>query len=396
MNKNNFIVLIAIFLSFLALGMPDGAFGVAWPSIRGDFDMGLDQAFILVICHSVFYSLAGWQMNRLAGWFKLPNVNVLGLGLLLVGIGGFALSPNMYFFMIFTMVLGLGMGMVDSSLNAYVAKYYAVRHMHWLHCFWGMGGALSPVIMSQMIVLFSWRLGYGAIFALQAGVGFFVLLTLLRGYWWRVVKVEETGNVIAVSRAYLTKRRYPIMQMAIILVYVGAEYATTFWTTSVMLESRGLDINVAGLYPAVYLGFMTGGRAVIGFISKKLSNSTIIRAGLAISIAGMIVMFLSNNIIGMAMIGFGFGPVFPGLMHETGLRFSPEATTKLVGYQIAAVGMGVAASTFGMGRLLAGVSLEALFPATIIMVIVVALLNEIIEFVYRRLSGLRSDTSQTF
>ncbi|MCL2372333.1 MAG: MFS transporter [Defluviitaleaceae bacterium] len=385
MNRNNFIVLVAIFATFLALGMPDGAFGVAWPSIRGDFDMGLDQAFILVIAHSIFYSIAGWQMDRLAGWIKLPNVNMLGMALILVGVGGFALSPSMYFFVAFTMVLGLGMGLVDSSLNAYTAKYFAVRHMHWLHCFWGMGGALSPIIMSQMIMLFSWRLGYGAVFAMQASIGFFLLLTLLKGYWQRVKKIEEQQSVAAASRAFLTKRRYPIMQMAIFLVYVGAEYAVTFWTTSVMLESRGMEIRVAGLYPAVYLGFMTGGRAVIGFVSKKMSNSTIIRGGLAISLAGFVVMTFSNNILGMALIGFGFGPVFPGLMHETGLRFSPEATTKLVGYQIAAVGMGVASSTFGMGRLLAGVSLEALFPVAMVLVVAVAVLNEIIEFACKKL-----------
>jgi len=84
------------------------------------------------------------------------------------------------------------------------------------------------------------------------------------------------------------------------------------------------------------------------------------------------------------LVGFGFGPVFPCLMHETARRYSPEATTKLVGYQVAAVGVGVGVSTFGMGRLLAGISLNALFPAVIIGMLAVVLLNEMIEYAMRR------------
>lgn len=383
-KNKNIIVLTAVYISFLALGMPDGAFGVAWPGMRYELGLGLDRAFLLVVSHSVFYALAGSLMGRMAAFLKLPNVNILGLGLILLGMGGFAFSPNLYFLIIFTMVLGMGMGMVDSSLNAFAAKYFAARHMNWLHCFWGLGGSISPIIMSQMVILFGWRTGYVSIFALQGIMFTFVLITLLKGAWVMTSENSVKAEEEPAPEKFLTERRYPIIQVIIFMVYAAFEYAITFWTTSVMLEGRGLYIGVAGLYPAVYLGSMTAGRIVMGYASHRMSNTTMIRFGLALSIAGLGILTVSNNFIGMAMVGFGFGPVFPCLMHETGRRYSPEATTKLVGYQIAGVGVGVGLSTFGMGRLLEGISLNALFPAVIIGMTMVALLNEIIEFAMRR------------
>ncbi|MFM8370112.1 MAG: MFS transporter, partial [Chloroflexota bacterium] len=36
-------LVILSFIAFVALGMPDGLLGVAWPSIRGDFSIPLDS-----------------------------------------------------------------------------------------------------------------------------------------------------------------------------------------------------------------------------------------------------------------------------------------------------------------------------------------------------------------
>jgi len=96
------------------------------------------------------------------------------------------------------------------------------------------------------------------------------------------------------------------------------------------------------------------------------------------------VLVLSNNIIGIALVGFGFAPVFPCLMNETKHRFKPEILSKLVGLQVAAAGLGVALSAFIMGRLLERVSFEALFPTVIICVVIAFVMNEFIDFKLKR------------
>ena len=64
--------------------------------------------------------------------------------------------------------LGLGAGAVDAGLNNFVALHYEARHMSWLHCFWGVGATLGPVILSLFLGgKHGWRGGYGAVCAIQ-------------------------------------------------------------------------------------------------------------------------------------------------------------------------------------------------------------------------------------
>lgn len=387
MTKNQMIVLVAVFVSFTALGFPDGTFGVAWPFIRYEMRLGLDMAFFVVVSHSVFYSLASGLMGRMARLIKLPYVNMLGLVLMAVGVSGFSFAPNLYFLMLVTMVTGFGMGLIDSGLNAYAAKYFSVRHMNWLHCFWGLGASISPVIMTNMVMYLGWRTGYITIAALQGIMALFVLATLLKGAWIMNGDRAEEASGSAEHVHFLRKKRFAVMQVVIFIFYAGFEYSVTFWTPSVMLEARGLGIDRAGLFPAVYLGAMTAGRFFMGYISHKFANITMVRFGLIFSACGLVLLMFTNSFVGMAMVGFGFGPVFPCLMHETAHRFGEKATTKLVGYQVAAVGVGVGFSTFGMGYLLEGVSLNALFPAVITGVVIVFLINETIEGALRKVKN---------
>ena len=378
------MLLIILYAAFIGLGLPSGLLGAAWPVMQEDLAAPVYMAGVISAILSGGTILSTLMSDKLTRMIRPGYVVAGGLLMIVLSLLGFSLAGAVWLMCLWALPLGLGSGAVDAVINNYIAVNYSSRHMNWLHCFWGMGGAISPIIMSQMILFAGWRTGYVSIVMLQGMMAVFVLVTLLKGVW--VINAENTAKEAAtpVSGKFLVKKRYARMQIAGFLIYAGFEYAITFWTVSVMLEGRGLDIEIAGLYPAVYLGFMTGGRFVLGYVTQRFSNTALIRFGLGVSILGLVMLSVSNNIVGMALIGFGFGPVFPCLMHETSRRYSPEATTKLVGYQIAAVGVGVGVSTFGMGRLLEGVSLDALFPAVIVGMIAVGLINEVIEGAMRR------------
>lgn len=379
MKKNSFLLMFAVYAAFFALGLPDGAFGVAWPGIRYEMGLPLERAALLTATNSIFYSLAAWQTGRLAARFRVENLNGLGILLMLAGILGFSFAPDIRWLTAAAVVLGTGMGTVDSGVNAFAAKNFSARHMSWLHCFWGLGGAISPIIVSQMMLYYDWRAGYHAVFAIQAAIGVFVLVSIAAGIW-RVPEREKENSAENFSqKKFLKARRFQVLQWLIFLLYVAFEYAVTFWTVSVLLESRGLEIDVAALYPAVYLGFMVAGRFASGYLTAYVRGSNLIRLGLAVSAAGLCVMIFTNNIAGMALIGLGFAPVFPCLMHETKRRFDPALLPKLVGMQVAAAGAGAALCAPVMGWILAEISLEALFPTVIALVAVTFFMNEIIE-----------------
>ena len=382
-RKKQTFLLIVVYFSFFALGIPDGAFGVAWPGIRAEMNLPLEWAQAIFMTQALVYALLGFLSGRIAQLLRQEYVSLLGLLLMGTALFGFSLSPNFITLVAMAACLGTGMGLIDSSLNAYMAKHFSSRHMNWLHCFWGLGASFSPIVMTQAVLLFSWRTGYVSLATIHGIAAGLILISLFRRVWpveEREALPDERPNVKNIeARPFLTKKRFQYMQMTVFFLYTGLEYSAAFWTVSVLIESRGVEIGFAGLYPAVFLGFMTGGRILFGYLAKYLSNISMIRCGFFIAFAGLAILIASAHITGMALMGLGFAPIFPSLMHETSKRFHPSILTKLVGYQIAAVGAGVALVSAFVGQILSRVSLEALFPLVAVFALIAFLLNEWIE-----------------
>jgi fucose permease len=372
-----------VYATFFALGMPDGAFGVAWPEIRYEMGLPLERAALLIVIHSVFYSGAASVVGWLEKRFRLEWISGCGFLLLLAGVMSFSFSRELWHLGAATVVLGAGMGLVDSGINAFAASRFSARHMNWMHCFWGMGGATSPIILRQMMIHYDWSAGYRVVFVLQATVAVFVAVSIFKGFW-RVEGNAREEEEQAVSGVFLTARGYQILQWLVFFMYTAFEYSVTFWTVSVLMESRGLYHADASFFPAVYLGALMAGRFVFGLATARISASLVIRIGLAVSLVGLFALTFTSNIVGIALVGFGFAPVFPCLINETKNRFDPVILPKLVGLQVAAAGAGVALSAIVMGFVLDRISLEALFPVVIGCVFVVLAMNETIEIALKR------------
>jgi len=378
--KNTYILLAAAYLSFIALGFFDGAFTVAWPVLRYDMYLQLDQAGVLIIVNAVFWTLSGSQIGRLLRYISHEKLTLFGIITLTLAFFGFSLAGSFAALMFVSGLAGLGSGMIDSSLNAYMVRNFSSRYMNWLHCCWSMGAAISPVIMSQMIMSASWRAGYVSLAVIQGIIAVFVLISLLRGAWIiREGNMHTGGSTERSNKHFLTHPRFQYMHMAIFFLFMGVDYSIGFWTTSVLLESRGLDIEHAGIFPAVYFASIMFGRIVSGYFAKHFRNITMIRFGFALAVTGIIALMHSSSLIAMALIGLGLAPVYPCMMHETSRRFSSDILAKLVGYQVAAASVGVAMLGPTTGLILTHVSLEALFPIAIVFAVLVLLINENVE-----------------
>ena len=89
------------------------------------------------------------------------------------------------------------------------------------------------------------------------------------------------------------------------------------------------------------------GRIVSGFVSKKVSDNWLIKGGMIIAAVGMVVLALpigSLSLAGLLLIGFGFGPVFPSVLHSVPARFGTDYSADITGYHMGgayAIGFGV-------------------------------------------------------
>ena len=111
----------------------------------------------------------------------------------------------------------------------------------------------------------------------------------------------------------------------------------------VLLKEELTDVCVVATR---YFGGIMLGRLVSGFISMKASDNTMIRGGAAVALLGIVMLLLpigNAKLLSLVLIGAGFGPIFPSVLHSVPSRFGSEFSADITGYHMGgayAVGFG--------------------------------------------------------
>ncbi|WP_424767387.1 MFS transporter [Paenibacillus sp. sgz302251] len=342
--------LMIIYLAFISLGLPDSLLGAAWPVMQSEFDAPLETAgmlFMIIAGSTIVSSLASGPIIKRLGTGNITLIScIMTAGALL----GLSYAPSLLWLILFSVPLGLGAGAVDAGLNNYVATHYKAQHMSWLHCFWGVGATLGPIIMSQHIANENgWRDGYIVIFAVQ--VALVVLLFFTLPLWKRVAKtnstdlIENQEDTQVALHDEANKKIKPLqvkgVKLALVtfLFYCGVEATMGLWGSSFLVNVKLLPADVAARWVSMFYAGITVGRLVTGFIAYKVSNRTLIRVGQATTLAGALLLVLPLPTIcafaGFIMVGLGCAPIFPCMLHETPVRFGKEHSQSIMGYQMA-------------------------------------------------------------
>ncbi len=160
---------------FVALGIPDGMIGTAWPALRKGFDVPLDGLGVILllgtagaVCSS---SVSGVVLAR----FGLRPTVMLAGTIAALGSLAAALSPAFWTFLVAATALGVATGLLDSSLNTAVALSGRNRLLNALHGFYGVGTTIGPLVVTAAILAVSWRPAYGVLLVAETG--------LVVGWW---------------------------------------------------------------------------------------------------------------------------------------------------------------------------------------------------------------------
>ena len=349
--------LIIIYLAFISLGLPDSLLGVAWPVMHFDIKAPLEAAGFVsmtITAGTIVSSLASGHVIKKLGTGKITFIScVMTAGALL----GFSFSSSIIWLILLSIPFGLGAGSVDSALNNYVALHYEARHMSWLHCFWGVGATLGPVIMSWFIAgQNEWRGGYITISIIQfvlASLIFFTLPMWKRNENTEVHKADLSANDDAEGKHLIEEKKQngilkiKGVKLALItfLLYCGTEATMGLWGSSYLVNIKGIPAAVAAQWVSLYYAGITVGRFITGFFTIKISNKLLIRTGQVTALVGasLILMPFSSyfSLAGFILVGLGCAPVFPCMIHETPIRFGKEHSQKIIGYQMAVAYTGI-------------------------------------------------------
>lgn len=373
------LLLIIIYLSFISLGLPDSLLGSAWPVIHTDLGVAFPSAGIISMIISGGTIISSLFSGRVIRSFGTGKVTFVSVAMTAVALLGFSVAPSFIWLCIMAIPLGLGAGSVDAALNNFVALHYKAKHMSWLHCFWGVGATLGPIIMSLFIAKNNqWQKGYFTISMIQFSLVAVLFITL--PLWNRIGKDDNKAEEEEKSHQKTPALKIPGVKLALVsfVCYCGTEATAGLWGSSYLVNYKGLSAGEAAKWISLFYAGITLGRFLSGFLTIKFNNKTLIRLGQVICMLGAITLILPLptyfSMVGLILLGLGCAPIYPSMLHETPNRFGKEASQSIMGLQMAFAYMG---STF-MPPLLGFIASKTsivIFPYFLLCYILIMLVN---------------------
>lgn len=343
--RRSYLALVALsFVAFISLGLPDGVFGVAWPSIRGTFSIPVSRVGVIFLFGTAGYlvvsSLTGPIMRRMGiGKLLCGSTALAGTGLLL-----FAIAPSWWWLPLGAFVGGLGAGGIDAGLNTFAAERFSPRIVSWLHACWGVGATLGPLLVTGVLMLeLSWRFGYAI---LAAMMGVLALLFACTLSLWKLHSGSEHESVARVSLVTTMRRPLAWAHVGVFWTYCGVESSAGQLAYTLLVEGRGVRPEVAGPVVGGYWAALTIGRVIFGHSAVHWSRDAILRIGTFGAPVGIALVWWHPSefvsFAGLWILGFALAPIFPMMISATPDRLGREHGANAVGMQMAAASIGVA------------------------------------------------------
>lgn len=340
------LLLAVIYLAFISLGLPDSLLGSGWPAMQQVFGVPLASVGIVSMIISGGTILSSLFSERMVKRFGTGKVTAASVFLTAAALFGFSFSTKFALLCVWAVPYGLGAGAIDAALNNYVAMHYSSRHMSWLHCFWGVGTIVSPVLMSYALSHTIWNDGYRFVAYIQSGIVLVLLCTLPM---WKNAQSVTTN--VGASRVLGLRRTLRIPGVPCLLVgffaYCSAESVAMLWASSYLVRVHGTSTERAAAFASLFFIGMTVGRFLSGFVAERIGDRGMIRLGIGIALCGALLLFLPlgepTAILGLIVTGLGCAPIYPSIIHSTPKTFGAEYSQAIIGVQMASAYVG---STF--------------------------------------------------
>jgi len=388
--------------SFVALGLGDGMIGTAWPALRHDFAVPLEDlgAVMLVAMLGAFASssVAGALLAR-AG---LRATMIVAATAGAVGAAGVVLSPAFWTFIVSGAFLGLASGLFDSGVNASVALAGRGRLLNVLHGCYGVGTMLGPLVVTAALLAGSWRPAYGVLLAGE------VLLAC--GWWFLARRPVRQGAARAGAVQYTAvpapapqgspsgstglaprgnpsgstgvaprplgrqpRRRRLVavvgFGMVVFALCTGLEVAAGQWEPSFDRGPLHLGAGLTGVATFGYWGALTLVRFALAVPRRPLRPGTVVNWGCAVSLVGAALVWwrpsVAVAVTGLVVIGGSVAGVFPALVSLTPARVGEDMAPYVIGWQNGAAGLGGSLISAAFGAIFQRFGLRDFGPALV-------------------------------
>ena len=371
------LLLAIIYVCFVSLGLPDSLLGSAWPVLYTEINVPVSFAGIISMTICIGTILSSLFSDKLLHKFGAGKVTAVSVTMTAVALFGFSISNQFWMLILWAIPYGLGAGGVDAILNNYVALHYKAQHMSWLHCMWGLGASISPYIMSFALVkLDNWNYGYLIVSMIQIVLSIIIYASI--PLWKKgTTEVNETvkENLLSFKEIFSIKGAIPCFFT--FFTYCALELTTSLWASSYLVEQWNFNPEAAAGFASMFYIGVTLGRLANGFLAMKFGDHFLIRMGLGIITAGIVILVLPFHsifaLIGFVIIGLGCAPIYPCIIHMTPTVFGEDKSQAMIGVQMAFAYTGflIMPSLFGVIADYISISLLPVYQLVLLMVMFV-------------------------
>lgn len=372
------VLLIVIYIAFMGMGVPDSLFGAAWPAIYRELGVPVGWASIISVIIAIGTVAASLNAAKVVHRFGTAKVTLVSTVMTSAAILGFAFSHHFIWLILFSIPIGFGAGAVDAALNNYVALHYKASHMNFMQCFYGIGVAVSPYLMSLgLSKAANWNQGYFMAFWLQAGIALVVLVSL--PLWKRVkhtqtAQQQEEEEQIPVPTKELLNDKNIRIACVMCLTTCGIEFLCTGWGATFLVEARGMAVDMGAKLIIFYYVGVTLGRLLAGFIADKLGSWKVIFLAEIATLGGIVLLLIPSTVCSVAgLFLLGFNAILaPNILYLAPENFGAKISQSVTGLEMAAMYVGVMGlpALFGCLTKVLPVSIFPIYAAVVFLILI--------------------------
>ncbi|HXN78982.1 MAG TPA: MFS transporter [Candidatus Dormibacteraeota bacterium] len=367
---------------FVALGLPAGAIGVAWPHMRESLGAPLAGLGLLLAAWTIAYFVASASSGPVTASFGTPILLLGGCTLAAAGALGLALSSGWWMIPLAAFLLGGGSGLIDAAVNAHVSLNRGVRYMGWLHASWAVGAALGPqAIVISLAATGSWRAAFGVMALAFLGIGL-VVATRRRDWAGGASSTpQQPPTRVSAGSSY---RRALLLLAGLFLMGAGLEATAGDWSYTQLTAGRSVPAELASLSASLFWAGLAGGRVALGLFGNRATPARLLDAGVALAVLAALGFWLGpplvSAFIALPILGIAVSLIFPLLLSLTPERVGTAMTPHTVGYGLAAGNLGAGGIPAGAGLVLQSAGVLALGPILAFLAVAMAILHAVSRF----------------
>ncbi|KAF7189259.1 Bypass of stop codon protein 6 [Pseudocercospora fuligena] len=350
--------LAAAYYSFVVVGAWDGSYGALVVYLRDSYSLSYLTVSCALLAPVVGYAVSAFLTSTIHN-----RLGYRGIALIASGchcIAGFSAGQNPPYplLVVILMLAGLGNGIADASWNSWIGSMPRANGlMGLLHGFYGIGAACSPSLAAVLLegAGLKWTMFYRLL-----GVVSLLELFVVSMAFWRAGRKAAKLEAVEAPASILQTFGYPSTWIISVFVflYAATEISLADWISSYLIDVRGFGRPTGNSLTAGYWIGLTLGRVVVGFLASRMDwgKATVLGCSIMCYFACFFFVLVSDTglcAIGIAMIGFFLGPLFPEAVVMQA-RLLPKHM------QLAAIGFAVAFGSAGgsVGPFLVGIAAD--------------------------------------